>query len=98
MKHCIIVKFKSEAGDRAALLRRIRALFDGGEAVPGVRSYSFRENCVQRPNRYDLMIELDMEPEALESWDVSQLHRDWKTQFGGCIESKAIFDYEEASI
>ncbi len=95
MKHCIIVKFNSEAGDRAALLRKIRALFDGAEQIPGVRAYSFRENCVQRPNRFDLMIELDMDRESLPLWDASDLHRDWKGQFGAYIGSKAIFDYED---
>ena len=45
-------------------------------------------------NRYDLMIEIDMEPEALDAYDRSVWHHQWKEQYGSLLEKKAIFDHE----
>ena len=53
------------------------------------------ENCVARDNRYDLMIVVEMEKAALPNWDASRIHHQWKEQFGGLLEKKAIFDYED---
>lgn len=94
MKHCIIVKFVDTVEDKAALVNEIRAVF-AAEAVPqGVEGYSFVENCVARPNRYDLMIVVHMPVEALPVWDASAIHKRWKSEFGGYVVGKAIFDCE----
>ena len=53
------------------------------------------ENCVARDNRYDLMIVVEMARDALGAWDASEIHHQWKAQFGGMLASKAIFDYED---
>ena len=50
--------------------------------------------CVDRANRYDLMIVLDMDKDALPNWDASDIHHRWKDEYGGLLEKKAIFDYE----
>lgn len=94
MKHCIIVKFVDTVEDKAALVNEIRAVF-AAEAIPqGVEGYSFVENCVARPNRYDLMIVVHMPVEALPVWDASAIHKRWKSEFGGYVAGKAIFDCE----
>ncbi len=94
MKHYIIVKFNEQAADRRKLLGEIQQLFDSADPIPGVHGFSFTVNCIDRPNRYDLMIVARMDKEALPVWDGSQLHRDWKDLFGQYILSKAIFDEE----
>ena len=48
-----------------------------------------------RPNRHDLMIEMLLTPEGLAVYDGSQMHQDWKAQYGQYIEQKTIFDCEE---
>ena len=53
-----------------------------------------RENVTPRENRYDLMIVLDMDDDALPIWDKSSLHQKWKAEFGSRIEKKCIFDCE----
>lgn len=94
MKHCIIVKFNDDVVDKAALISEIRAVFDT-EVVPmGVEEYCFVENCVSRPNRYDLAIVVHMPTEALPTWDASAIHKRWKSEFGRYIAAKAIFDCE----
>lgn len=94
MKHCIIVKFNDDVVDKAALIGEIRAVF-AAEAVPtGVEGYSFVENCIARPNRYDLTIVVQMPMEALPTWDASAIHKRWKSEFGRYIAAKAIFDCE----
>ena len=94
MKHCIIVKF-IEGTDRKALLEPIRAIFSETLSIPGVRELELRTNCIDRPNRYDLMIVLDMDPSALPAYDASVPHQRWKTEYGAVVAKKAIFDYED---
>ena len=51
-------------------------------------------NTVDRGNRFDLLIRIDMERNALPDYDESAIHRRWKTEYGPLLEKKAIFDYE----
>ena len=94
MQHHILVKF-TEGTDTEALLEPVRALFARTLAIPGIRGLRLKTNCVKRPNRFDLMIVLDMEPEALPAYDASEPHRQWKEEYGPIIEKKAIFDCED---
>lgn len=52
------------------------------------------ENVTPRPNRHDLMIEMEMDPEALPVYDDSAAHQEWKAKYGEYIQTKTIFDYE----
>ena len=82
-------------GVSPAALAQVRALLSGAEPIEGVRGITIHENCVARDNRYDLMIVVEMEKAALPNWDASEIHHRWKNQFGGMLEKKAIFDYED---
>lgn len=95
MRHCILVKFAPGAGDWRQLLPEIRALFEAAAEIPGVHGAQLWPRCVERENRWHLLIRLDMEPEALAAYDASAMHRQWKERFGPLLEQKAIFDYEE---
>ena len=75
-------------------LKRIQELFSGSGDIPGIRNAALYPSAVDRPNRYDLMIQLDMDRQALEAWDESALHRRWKEEFSPFLQSKAIFDWE----
>lgn len=61
---------------------------------PGVRGAAVYPGCVDRENRYHVLIELEMEPSALTTYDESAMHHRWKDEFGPLLEKKAIFDYE----
>ena len=93
MKHHIIVKFV-EGTDVGALLEPVRAIFARTLEIPGVHGLELKQNCVDRPNRYDLMIVLDMDPAALPAYDASEPHREWKQVYGERVAKKAIFDCE----
>lgn len=93
MKHHIIVKF-NEGVDVDALLEPVRAIFARTLEIPGVHGLELKRNCVARPNRYDLMIVLDMDPEALPAYDGSEPHKQWKNEYGPLTARKAIFDCE----
>ena len=97
MKHCIIVKFKNNvsAEDKLRMLPEITELFEHTKQIDGVRGIRVLTNCTPRDNRYDLMIEMDMEQSALAEYDDCIWHHRWKDEYGGFIEKKAIFDYEE---
>ena len=95
MKHCIIAKFNEAVADKPAALAQVRALFASAAPVEGVNQITIHENCVARDNRYDLMIVVELEKEALPNWDASEIHHQWKDQFGGMLAKKAIFDYED---
>ena len=85
MRHYILAKFQADAGDWHGYLPRIREIFRGAAVYPG---------CVDRENRYHVLIELEMEPSALTTYDESAMHHRWKDEFGPLLEKKAIFDYE----
>ena len=94
MKHCILAKFKPEVAKKQTLYERIRAMFSEAEQISGVHGVEVYTNCIDRSNRYDVMIVLDMDREALAIWDDSALHHSWKETFGELLEKKAIFDHE----
>ena len=94
MKHDILVKYKPEVTKerKAELIPEIAELFGHTKEIPGIHDVTLYPNVVERENRYDLMIEIDMEREALEAYDKSVWHRQWKEQYGSLLASKAIFD------
>ena len=96
MKHDIIVKYKAEITKerKAELIPGITELFGHLTEIPGIHGVKIYPNVVDRENRYDLMIEIDMDREALEIYDNSVWHRQWKEQYGPLLEKKAIFDHE----
>ena len=94
MKHHIIVKF-TEGTDVQALLQPVQAIFDETLAIPGVRSVELKPSNSDRPNRYDLMIVMDMDKEALPAYDVSEPHHRWKDEYGPITAKKAIFDCDD---
>lgn len=94
MIHYIIVKWNSDA-DKKSLSENARALYANAVKISGVRKVDIKENITPRDNRYDLMIALFMDKDALTVWDKSDLHLKWKSDFGGFIEKKCIFDCDE---
>ena len=92
MRHHILVKWNDTmphpdiAPSRALFLETLR--------IPGRQDISLYPNIIHRPNRYDLMIVIAMEKEALPAYDASEPHHRWKETYGQFIASKAIFDCE----
>ena len=66
MKHYIIAKFKPEITreQQTAMLPDIAELFGHLIWMDGINNVDVWPNCVDRENRYDLMIEIDLEKEA----------------------------------
>ena len=81
MKHCILARFRADAGDWRAYLPEIREIFSAAGDIPGVRGAEVFHNCVDRENRYHVLIRLDMDPAALAAYDVSPMHHRWKDRF-----------------
>ena len=95
MKHCIIVKWNETVADKDALTEEIKKLFEPApQFIEGVKYVDFLRNCIDRPNRYDLAIVIHMDREALPLWDASDIHKRWKSEYGGFVQSKAIFDHD----
>lgn len=94
MKHHIIVKFKPEVSteEKDRLIPEIKALFDNTVSIDGIHSVEIQRNCIDRANRYDIMIIISMEPEALPEYDECIWHKRWKAEYSDIIEKKAIFD------
>lgn len=89
MRHCILTRFRADAGDWQAYLPEIREIFSAAGDIPGVRGAEVFPNCVDRENRYHVLIRLDMDPAALAAYDVSPMHHRWKDRFGPLLEKKA---------
>lgn len=89
MKHHILVKWKNNCQPET---KPVQMLFDEALSIPGVYSVSLHFNVVDRPNRYDLLILMCMDQDALETFDASDVHMRWKQQYDERIAQKAIFD------
>ena len=94
MKHYIIVKLV-EGCDRESLLAPVRGIFEETLKIPGIHRVDVKPCVIDRPNRYDIMIEIDMDREALEAYDVSEPHHRWKDTYGHLVQKKTIFDSED---
>ena len=91
MKHLILVKFKEEVSDK--IIDDINALFKKALQIEGIYDIQIYKNIIELPNRYDLMIEIEMEKEVLLLFDSSEVHSIWKKKYSFYIQSKIIFDY-----
>ena len=94
MKHHIIVKL-TEGTDARALAGPVQKIFDETLSIPGVHGVDVKLSNSDRTNRYDLMIVMDMDKEALPAYDVSEPHIRWKTEYGDRVAKKAIFDCDD---
>ena len=94
MKHHIIVKWNETVADKQAIIAPIRELYNGCSAIDGVRGAQLIENCIDRANRFDLMIVVEMDKDALPVWDSSDVHKRWKAEYSDRIAAKTIFDCE----
>ena len=95
MKHCILVKWNSEVKDKKAILPDILCIFDKLLVLDGINDIKLYENVVDRSNRFDLMICIEMEKSVLTIYDESEPHHIWKEKYGKFVEKKAVFDFEE---
>lgn len=95
MLHHILVKWNESVENKAEFKQRAERAFAGVTDIPGVFTCEFISSCSDRDNRYDLMIRMRMETEALTTYDQSTLHRNWKKDFTQYIAQKAIFDCDE---
>ena len=93
MKHYVIVKFK-EGFDFKNRVGDIEEIFKGTLEISGINAVFVKPSNSSRENRYDLMIEIDMESAALPLYDKSAPHLLWKEKYGEFIEKKTIFDCE----
>ncbi len=94
MKHHIIVKF-TEGTDTAALVEPVRSIFEETLSIPGIHGVELKLSNSDRANRYDLMIVIDMDKEALPAYDASEPHHRWKEEYNDRIAKKAIFDCDD---
>ena len=91
MEHYIIVKF-TEGTDVKALVEPVRAIFNETLAIPGIHFLDIWVSNSDIANRFDLMIIITMEKEALPAYASSEPHIRWKSEYGDGIAKKAIFD------
>ena len=92
MKHCILVKFKKDYNWKCEL-PNIQRIFNSIN-LDGVSFVDYLTNCIDRDNRYDLLIRIDMDKSALAKYDACPNHHEWKDTSSDFIDKKAIFDYE----
>ena len=95
MKHCILVKWNNEIKDKHAFVETVKSVFDKLLSMEGIHGIEYRENCIERENRYDLLISIDMDKAVLPIYDKSAPHLEWKEKYGKFVEKKAIFDFED---
>ena len=95
MKHVILVKWNKTVLDKESILIEAKNIFEKLLNIEGIKSVMLHKNVIDRTNRYDLMVVIEMNKEVLPIYDESQPHKEWKEKFGKYVENKAIFDFEE---
>lgn len=96
MQHHVIVKFNDTVKDKVSLADEIGNLFkEMVGTVKGVHKVSPHKNCINMSNRYDLMIIVDMDKEALDEYSNSSIHDKWLREYPQFLASKVIMDYED---
>ena len=93
MKHLIIAKFKKDF-DYEDRITDIKSIFEELLNIDGIHNVNVYPKCIFRENRYDLMIEIEMEKEVLPTYDSSAPHKKWIQNYAEHVELKTIFDYE----
>lgn len=96
MQHYVIFKFNESVKDKNALADKIGNLLKGmAGTVPGVHSVTPHKNCIDMSDRYDMMIIVDMDKDALGAYSNSPIHDNWINNYTQYLESKVIMDYED---
>lgn len=95
MKHCILIKWNKEVSDKKEMLENVKNGFEKLLVIEGIHKVEYKQNCIDRANRFDLLIEIDMDKEVLPTYDQSAPHLEWKEKYGKFVENKAIFDFED---
>ena len=95
MKHVILVKWNETVLDKESIFIEAKNIFEKLLNIEGIKSVKLHKNVINRTNRFDLMIVIEMNKEILPVYDESQPHKEWKEKFGKYVENKAIFDFEE---
>lgn len=90
MIHYIIVKFKKDI-DKKKISNEIKKYFNENKDE-NTLSFEIFDNVIERDNRYDLMIKLNIKD--LDIYDNSKMHKLYKETFSQYIEKKVIFDYD----
>lgn len=93
MKHYIICKFidKKELENE---FENIKNIFNECLKITGIKKVDVIKNVIDRPNRYDLMIRIEMEKDVLTVYDNCDAHHKWKELYGNKLSAKTIFDEE----
>ena len=91
MRHLIIVKF-NDSVNAQELVEPIKKLFNKSLNIDGIDKVEVCVANVNLPNRHDLMIEMLLTPEGLKTFDDSEIHKIWKSEYEKYIANKTIFD------
>ena len=95
MKHCILVKWNALVSDKEVMLQKISYIFGKLLSFNEIHDVKIHKNVINRSNRYDLLICIEMDKDFLTKYDESEPHHEWKEKLEKYVENKAIFDYEE---
>lgn len=95
MKHVILVKWNKEVINKDEIANSARSVFERLLSINGIKDVKLHQNVIERANRYDLMICIEMDKDILPIYDDSEPHHEWKEKYGKFVENKAIFDFEE---
>ena len=85
MKHYIIVKFNENA-EKEKLINPINELFQKALNIKEIVKVDIYESNIDLPNRYDLMIKMDLSKTALEEFDNGEIHKEWKDDISKVIK------------
>ena len=95
MKHVILVKWNALVSDKNAIKTEVEIIFEQLLIFKPIHDVRIHQNVIDRANRYDLMIVIEMDKNFLPVYDESEQHKEWKQKFGKFVENKAIFDFED---
>ncbi|MCF0150329.1 MAG: hypothetical protein HUJ80_02855 [Firmicutes bacterium] len=94
MKHLVMVKWNETVADKKALQQEVYELWCRALENKEIRKIDMHVNLLNKPNRYDVMYVVELEPQDMDVWADCQPHQIWKTDYAKYVESKAIIDLD----
>ena len=94
MKHLVIVKWNVGDEEKERLNAEALGLFKGLCGMEGIHGVEQIKGIPLNENRFDMILKIDMEKEALKAYSESAVHQKWLSEYAKYIDKKAIFDCE----
>lgn len=89
-----MVKWNETVADKKAMAEEVYQLWCKGLENKEIRKITKHENLLEKPNRFDVMYVVELDPADMQVWVDCEPHQIWKNDYAKYVEAKAIIDLD----